>query len=192
MQPTQNQNSERKPAGRVFRYSILALALLTLALALGGCKTIPFQRSLPQWVKRVYIPMAENRSFEPGLEEQITSAFTQEVLSNGELDVTQKSRCDAVVKIIIKEYKERSDDFASDDIESYREVVAVLAVELYDPSDEKNPFGIVEDFEVDMRYRSEFRSSRATTYSDARDEFAERCGLHLVRAVLGRVRMTRE
>jgi hypothetical protein len=192
VQPTPNQSLEKTPARRGLRSFILALAMLMLALPIVSCKTTPFQRSLPQWVKRVYIPMAENRSFEPGLEEQITSAFTQEVLSQGELDVTQKNRCDAVVKIIIKDYKERSDDFTSDDIESYREVVAVLAAELYDPGDEKTPFGIVEDFEVNMRYRSEYRSTRSTTASDARDEFAERCGLQLMRAVLGRVRMTRE
>ncbi|HNY28623.1 MAG TPA: LPS assembly lipoprotein LptE [Candidatus Sumerlaeota bacterium] len=192
MYPIQNLYSEKKPAGRGLRHSILVLTLLTLTLPLAGCKTTPFQRSLPQWVNRIYIPMAENRSYEPGLEEKITSAFTEEVLSNGELDVTQKNHCDAIVKIIIKDYRERSEDFSSDDIESYREVVATLAAELYDPSDEKTPFGVVEDFEVDMRYRSEFRSTRSTTTSDARDEFAERCGLQLMRAVLGRVRITRE
>lgn len=190
MYPIQTLYCEKKSAGHVGRHSILVLTLLALALA--GCKTTPFQRSLPQWVNRIYIPMAENRSYEPGLEEKITSAFTEEVLSHGELEVTQKNRCDAVVKIIIKDYRERSDDFSSDDIESYREVVAVLAAELYDPSDEKTPFGVVEDFEVDMRYRSEFRSTRSTTASDARDEFTERCGLQLMRAVLSRVRMTRE
>jgi hypothetical protein len=190
--PIQNLYCEKKSAGHAARHSILVLTLLALALPLAGCKTTPFQRSLPQWVNRIYIPMAENRSYEPGLEEKITSAFTEEVLSHGELEVTQKNRCDAVVKIIIKDYRERSDDFSSDDIESYREVVAVLAAELYDPSDEKTPFGVVEDFEVDMRYRSEFRSTRSTTASDARDEFTERCGLQLMRAVLSRVRMTRE
>ncbi len=192
MYPTQNQTPEKPVARCGFRYSILVLLLVALALPLVGCKTTPFQRNLPQWVNRVYIPMAENRSFEPGLEEVITSAFTQEVLSHGELDVTQKNRCDAVVKIIIKDYRERSDDFSSDDIESYREVIATLAVELYDPSDLNTPFGLVEDFEVDMRYNSAFRSARSITSSDARDEFAERCGLQLLRAVLGRVRMTRE
>ena len=64
---------------------ILAFTFLLLSLvSLSACQTaVPYHRTLPDWVRRVYVPVAENGTTDAGLEVLVTNAFIEAALSDG-------------------------------------------------------------------------------------------------------------
>lgn len=80
-----------------------ALLVLVAVLFLNGCTPVVRARTLPPSVRTVYIPMIENRTSEPGLEERITVAIQEEVLADGRLDIVRERSADAIVPITIRQ-----------------------------------------------------------------------------------------
>ena len=64
------------------RRAIRPALALVLALATGACG-YSFRASLPEGIRNVHIPVLENRTQEPGIEDFLTQALTQAVVTKG-------------------------------------------------------------------------------------------------------------
>lgn len=80
------------------------LLTLVAVLFLNGCTPVVRARTLPPSVRTVYIPMVENRTSEPGLEERITVAIQEEILADGRLEIVRERSADAIVPITIRQF----------------------------------------------------------------------------------------
>ena len=167
------------------RFALLALSLV----AFGACHVTPYQRALPEWLQKVYVPMVSNQTYEPGLEEIITKSLQAEILSDGRLDVVQKSKADAVVQVNLLDFEETTSDFESDNIASRKQMSVQTEIKVFDPRDMDNPIGSVAPFKIALGYRSDYRSSSAELDVDARARLGETAALQILRALMSQIQM---
>ena len=79
-------------------------ALLGVVLAAGGCG-YSLRPSLPGNIKTVHIPVLENKTQEPGIEDFMTQALTQAVVTSGAAKIAQSAEeADGVLEGSIVEY----------------------------------------------------------------------------------------
>jgi outer membrane lipopolysaccharide assembly protein LptE/RlpB len=78
-------------------------ALVVVALAAGGCG-YTLRPSLPANIKTVHIPVLQNRTQEPGIEDFITQALTQAIVTSGLARIVEADRADAILEGAIVEY----------------------------------------------------------------------------------------
>ena len=84
---------------------LLSLAILGLSIALlPGCAGYRLGSMLPDDVKSVYIPTFVNKSKEPLLEVETTSAAVEEFQKDGSLEVTTEEAADSVLKVQLLEF----------------------------------------------------------------------------------------
>ncbi len=80
------------------------LALVT-AIGLGGCG-YSLRTSLPAGIKSIHVPVLENKTAEPGIEDFITQALTQAVVQASRVRIAANSReADASLEGQIVEYR---------------------------------------------------------------------------------------
>ena len=92
------------------------LACLLLALvALVGCVPVSRGRTLPGSIRAIHVPMALNRSAEPGLEERVTVAVQREFLADGRLSMRPEKQADAIIRIQLDEFDRPAAAFDPDD-----------------------------------------------------------------------------
>ena len=90
------------------RFGALALAL---ALAAAGCG-YSLRASLPANIKTVHIPTLENRTQEPGIEDFVTQALTQALVTSGVARIASNAaEADGVLEGSIVEYSLNSLSF---------------------------------------------------------------------------------
>jgi len=90
------------------RFGALALAL---ALAAAGCG-YSMRASLPANIKTVHIPTLENRTQEPGIEDFVTQALTQALVTSGVARIASNAaEADGVLEGSIVEYSLNSLSF---------------------------------------------------------------------------------
>jgi outer membrane lipopolysaccharide assembly protein LptE/RlpB len=111
--------------------------LLALALALGGCG-YSLRANLPPGIKSVHVPVLENRTQEPGIEDFITQALTQAVVTGGRLRIAANAQeADASLEGSIVEYRLVSLSFdRGANVTQYRLIVA-LALTFRDLKEKK-------------------------------------------------------
>ena len=169
------------------RWTILvAVAFVALAAA---CRVSYHERTLPDWISRVYVPMAVNETHEPGLEELVTNAFVEELLADGRVRAVRRSQCDAIARVTLHDYAETVDSFDSDDIESIRRLDLTLGLELFDSADPERLVVRTGRLPVHISYRSDRRATGAELDVDARDRLGESAGMRLVRAMIYAVKV---
>ncbi len=160
------------------------MILLSALVFFEACHAVPYQRTLPEWVMRVYVPMADNQSYEPALEEGITKAFIEEILLEGELDVVRRQEANTVLQIRILDYKTRASNFSSDNVINRKEAVVKLAVDMYDPSDMETRIGFVEPFDYTVSIPYERRSARRMPEVEGEALIRQRAAETLLRKVM--------
>jgi hypothetical protein len=112
----------------------MAVAALTAALlAAGACERVQPRRTLPGWVRGVYVPMFTNKTTEPGLEELATRLTQEEFLADGRVNVVRKRDADLQLVASIEEYRIRVEDTDNDNIPSIHEVTISASLQLFDP-----------------------------------------------------------
>ena len=77
-------------------------------------------------VKTIFIPVFENKTMEPIIEEELTTAVIREFLKDGRIEVAESSRADMVLKGSVVSYKETPVSLTSDaeqDVLEYRVTV---------------------------------------------------------------------
>ncbi len=154
-----------------FQRRLVPLAGLVLAggLGLGACQRVLPVRTLPAWVRGVYIPMVGNETFEPGLEELATRLTQEEFLANGQLRIVRKAEADLQLVAIIKDYFIRIDRTDSDDIPEIEELTILTGLKLYDPMNPEVPLADLGQIETIMLYNSDPRSIGYTPEPDLKE-----------------------
>ena len=103
---------------------IAGLAVLT-ALVVAGCG-YSFRANLPPGIRAVHIPVLENRTQEPGIEDLVTQALTQAVVTGGRLRIAAAAEADARLEGSIVEYALSSLAFdRSSNVTQYRLRIAL-------------------------------------------------------------------
>lgn len=83
------------------RLALAALAILTLV---AGCG-YSLRSSLPSHIKTIHVPVLVNRTQEPGIENLITQALVQAVITSGRVAIAPSAQtADAVMEGAIVEY----------------------------------------------------------------------------------------
>jgi Lipopolysaccharide-assembly len=77
---------------------------VAVGLAAGGCG-YSFRASLPANIKTVHVPVLVNRTQEPGIEDFLTSALTQAVVTSGVARIASNAeQADGILEGAIVEY----------------------------------------------------------------------------------------
>jgi outer membrane lipopolysaccharide assembly protein LptE/RlpB len=104
---------------------VILLAPMAAAIALGGCG-YSLRTAMPAGIKTVSVPVLENRTSEPGIEDFITSALTQAVVGTGVRIANSAAEADASLEGAIVEYRLVSLSFdSSSNVTSYRLIIAL-------------------------------------------------------------------
>ncbi len=162
-------------------FRILPYALLA---ALTGCASaIPRYRTLPDWVETVAIPMFENESAEPGIEELGARYAIEEFLADGRLMVDSIPNSDLVVRVRIVGYAKTPQRFADDEFPENTSIAIVASVKLFEPSAPGTPMADLGTVKAGFDYVSDFRRTFMTPENKARDSAMK----NLAKVVLNRV-----
>lgn len=135
----------------------IVLMMIFAAPWLSCTRVVPV-RTLPNWVRAIYVPMIENKTTEPGLEEVATTLIQEEFLADGRLDIVKKRRADLKLVATIEEYISYVEEEDSDDIAETNELIILATVKLYDPFDDENPLADLGLIKVPFRYNADPRS----------------------------------
>jgi hypothetical protein len=154
--------------------------LIAAAFVLTGCETIRPVRTLPHWVRGVYIPMVENLTTEPGLEEVATQLTQEEFLADGRVRVVQRRDADLIVKVRILEYRVTVDDFDTDEVAGRSLITMLSDVRLFDMVDPDRPLANLGLIETESTYNSDPRATRYVVKPDANREALERLARQVV------------
>jgi hypothetical protein len=155
-----------KPSLRILGFWLT----LSAALALTGCHTVRPVRTLPHWVRGIYIPMFENMTTEPGLEEVATQLTQEQFLSDGRVRIVQRRDADLILRVRIVEYRVTVDDFANDEVASHSMINMTSEVALFDTIDPHVPLADLGVIETESRFRSDPRATRYVVKPDANRE----------------------
>ncbi|MCX7017344.1 MAG: LPS assembly lipoprotein LptE [Candidatus Sumerlaeota bacterium] len=167
------------------RFCAIALGLAAASFLSSCASRIPMTRNLPEWVHKVYVPIFENKSTEPGLEEIGTRMAIEEFLADGRLEVvSQPKDADLVVKVKLQDYNSTVNNFERDRF-SYNSIIAVRAsVALYEPGNLKTPFSSLGSLQASHPYVSDFRNLNMSLDVDARDALMRSLAGSIVRMTL--------
>ncbi|MCL5271024.1 MAG: LPS assembly lipoprotein LptE [bacterium] len=151
-------NMDSNRAGWARTVFAACLSILVAAAALSGCERVAPVRTLPSWVRGLYVPMAHNSSFEPGLEEIVTRQIQEAFLADGRLDIVRKDQADLTLATDIVDWRERPSGRSGDYINKRVEVIVTASVKLLEPDgDEKKPMAdlgkvtLIREVEADPR-----------------------------------------
>ncbi len=86
------------------RYSFALLLLCSLLLtACGGYRVGPPVRTAYADVKKIYIPMVINKTYEPNIQALVTDTIINRFNNDGTFEITGEAQADAVLHITLNE-----------------------------------------------------------------------------------------
>ena len=159
---------------------LLAAFALTALSALTGCERITPVRTLPAWVRGVYIPMIKNKSYEPGLEEQATRLTQEAFLFDGRLDVVPKHQADLIVVAEIIDWVDRSGGSSGDQVTTDEEIELTASISLFEPYNMSTPIATLPPLVIMRRFNIDTRSVDYEPEPDRTRELLE----NLARAIV--------
>jgi outer membrane lipopolysaccharide assembly protein LptE/RlpB len=160
------------------RWRALALVAALVGLA-GGCG-YSLRPSLPGNVKTVHIPTLQNRTQEPGVEDFVTRALTQALVTSGVAKIAPAETADAVLEGSIVEYSLTSLAFdRTSNVTQYRLQIG-LSLEL-----RNQRTGEVLWKQDRVQERADFPVAGQVTTTIAREEDAvRRAAIDISRAII--------
>ncbi len=115
---------------KTFKKSIrsgsVILSLIFLAL---GCGAYKLGTTLPDNLQTVYVPTFENKTYQPGIEVDITNAVITRFRQDGNLQPVSKDEADTVLSGEITNWERRVMGYTGDDdneVEEYRLYVTAI------------------------------------------------------------------
>ncbi len=115
----------------------LILFLLGLLLLASGCY-YTFSPNLPEGIETVAVPVIENNTYRFGIEQELTTAVIEELLTNSPLTVTSEVNADALLDITITSYYTRAVSYDADESVKQRELKVTLEVVFRDLAAKKD------------------------------------------------------
>jgi hypothetical protein len=156
------------------------LGALAVALAFGGCG-YSLRTSMPPGINSIHVPVLENRTPEPAIEDFITQALTQAVVQSGRVRIAANAReADAILQGSIVEYRLVALSFdRSANVTSYRLIIG-LALTFKDLKQNK-----VLWKQDRIEERADFLVAGQVTQTLAREEEAvQRAAVDVARAIV--------
>lgn len=159
---------------RLFSRLFLFLTLACVMLAATSCERIRPVRTLPSWVRGIYVPIAMNKTTEPGLEEVLTREIQHQFLADGRVDIVKKGEADLQLVTVIKSYSVMIDDVDSDDIARRHKVFILADVLLFDPTvdpynTDERPIAKLRELNTEFLMNADPRSTNYIIEPDARE-----------------------
>ena len=162
------------------RVLALLLAPLAVSLALGGCG-YSLRTSMPAGINSIHVPVLENKTAEPGIEDFITQALTQAVVQGGRVRIAANAReADAILEGSIVAYQLTSLSFdSSANVTAYRLIIG-LALTFKDLKQNK-----VLWKQDRIEERADFQVAGQVTQTIAREQVAvQRAAVDVARAIV--------
>ncbi len=119
------------------RLSVVALVFTALAVAACGYQ-FTGGGPLPGGIRRVFVPMAKNRTSESGLESAVTNALRYEITSSGNLAVGGAADADALLKAEITTVTSETVSRATTTTSLERQARLTVTID-YEPTDPAQP-----------------------------------------------------
>ncbi|MBP7275615.1 MAG: LptE family protein [Kiritimatiellae bacterium] len=121
-----------------FRPSRWLTALVLIGLIAGGasCANYRLGSSLPADIQTVFIPVFENRTDEPLIENEVTREVISRIQRDGALRIAPEAEADAILKVTLRRFiftPIAYDDANRDTPNEYRMILSAAFV-LYRPS----------------------------------------------------------
>jgi hypothetical protein len=91
-----------------------ALWVLVLVAVLPGCAGYRLGSMLPPGIRSVSVPIAENRTSEPMIENEITRAIIAEIQRDGSLRLLPSNEADAELRVTIRHHEMTPITFRTD------------------------------------------------------------------------------
>lgn len=103
------------------KHGLTVLLFSLLILQACGYHMAGTGSHLTAGVKSIFIPVFENKTMEPIIEEELTTAVIREFLKDGRIEVAESTRADTVLKGSVVSYKETPVSFdAEQNVLEYR------------------------------------------------------------------------
>lgn len=162
------------------------LSLVCLGLVLSACATVaPPTRTLPEHVRRVYIPEFRNTSRTYGLQADLTLFVNDEFISDGRLDVVQNDRADVRLEGRIKSYRDFPTATSGDRFPYVSLMEMTCIVEMWDPYDTDRVAPIARyTVSATVQYISDARRSLEETQTEARERLLRQMARNIVNTVM--------
>lgn len=81
-----------------------ALALLCIAVGATSCASYRLGSSLPEDVRTVFVPVFDNRTDEPLIENEVTREVISRIQRDGALRIVPESEADAILKVTLRRF----------------------------------------------------------------------------------------
>lgn len=156
---------------------------LCLVLVLG-CASVPLERTLPEAIESIYVPMFKNLTYEPGIEELITNHTIESFLADGRLTVVQQKLADARVEGAITDYKVSVSSFASDDFPMMSTAEATARVTVWLPQQPDAPIAAFSDIRATVSYISDPRSTVYENVVEVKERLFRALAFNIVKTVM--------
>ena len=156
------------------------LASLAVALVSGGCG-YSLRTSLPPGIRSVHVPVLENKTAEPGIEDFITQALTQAVVQSARVRIARNAQeADAILSGSIVVYRLAALSFdSSANVTSYRLIIG-LALTFKEVRTDKILWK-----QDRIEERADFLVAGRVTQTLAREEVAvQRAAVDVARAIV--------
>ena len=163
-------------------FKIFSVVILTV-LCLTSCKLEYRTRTLPEHIDSIYIPMAESKAYEYGLQEKLTNCLTEEFLADGRLDAVQENRADAKLLVTIDTWSTSASEFDSDDFPYTTEIRSTATIKLIESGKEK-PMLEIKGIVSEGSYVSDSRRIDYKNPEEAKEESMRRLASAIVINVL--------
>lgn len=154
-----------------------ALVALIIPVLLGGCR-YTFTPNLPPGIETVAVPVFENRTFTYGIEQELTQAVIEELLTNSPLGVEDEDEADALLVVSIERYYTQAKSYDVDESVKERQLTVEIELTFRDLADKRDLWHEpvlreqVDYFDVDVAGQP--AESEAEAYSRLVELLAER------------------
>ena len=162
------------------------MAFFVAALAVcASAQVVPPSRTLPEYIKRIYVPTFKNNSRLFGAQADLTLYVNDEFMADGRLDVVQNERADVRVEGYIKDWRDYTNSAGSDKFPLVSTMQMRCIVELWDPYD-TDRITPVAHYVVTaiVQYVSDPRRSISETDTDARDRLLRTMAKNIVQQIM--------
>lgn len=172
--------------GRTRRVAVvLGLALAGVGGTTSCTQLVPATRTLPGYIKRIYVPEFRNRSRDFGSQAGLTLEVADAFMSDGRLEVVQNERADVRLEGTIDTYKEETVVRGSDRFPLVTALSMECTVELWDPYD-ADRIAPLYRYKVPavVQYVSDVRHTISETRTEARSRLIGTMAQNIVNAVM--------
>lgn len=163
----------------------LACVVFAAALVTTGCgERVAPVRTLPSWVRGIYVPVFKNTSYEPGIEEMLTRAVQEAFLADGRLDIVPRQDADLLLKGEVTDWAVESGRSRGDHISTNNEVTMTIELKLFEPLNEDEPIAILLPVVVSNTFYLDTRSVDFTPEPDRKRAMFDQAAQQIVNQTL--------